>query len=402
MFNKMLRRLAIVVAVLLIAVGAWSYLRPVPAVAATAALPAEYPITGTAPNVPWPKVGSAAIGVSSLGLIATSGDVQPAPQASVAKVMTALVVLTDKPLAKGESGPALTITDQDVATYVADKADKQSVVEVRAGEQLTEQQALQALLIPSANNIAETLARWDAGSVSDFVVKMNKQGTDLHLTRTMFADPAGVSPQTVSTPADLIAMGMAAMHQDALAEIVNMPQAVLPVAGIVYNVDAVLGQSGIVGIKTGSGLNTGANFLFAATANVDGHQITMYGCLMGQTTLDSAFTGAKNLIGAMVSGLRVRPVILRDDVIGAYDTPWGAHTDLLAAVDVTLIEWPGMILRERLIAPTLVIEKPMPSQTPEGTFHITLGDYKLDVPLVTASALYPPGKTWRLFRIRLF
>jgi hypothetical protein len=44
----------------------------------------------------------------------------------------------------------------------------------------------------------------------------------------------------------------------------------------------------------------------------------------------------------------------------------------------------------------------MPSQTPEGTFHITLGDYKLDVPLVTASALYPPGKTWRLFRIRLF
>jgi D-alanyl-D-alanine carboxypeptidase (penicillin-binding protein 5/6) len=402
MFNRMLRRLAIVVAVLLLAGGAWSYLRPIPAVAATAALPAEYPITGTAPNVPWPKVGSAAIGVSSLGLIATSGDVQPAPQASVAKVMTALVVLTDKPLTKGESGPALTITDQDVATYVADKADKQSVVEVRAGEQLTEQQALQALLIPSANNIAETLARWDAGSVSDFVAKMNKGATDLHLTRTVFADPAGVSPQTVSTPADLIALGMAAMHQDALAEIVNMPQAVLPVAGIVYNVDAVLGQSGIVGIKTGSGLNTGANFLFAATANVDGHQITMYGCLMGQTTLDSAFTGAKNLIGAMVSGLRVRPVILRDDVIGAYDTPWGGHTDLLAAVDVTLIEWPGMILRERLIAPTLVIEKPMPSQTPEGTFHITLGDYKLDVPLVTASALYPPGKTWRLFRIRLF
>jgi D-alanyl-D-alanine carboxypeptidase (penicillin-binding protein 5/6) len=400
----MVRRLAVLLVVLLIAVGAWSYLRPIPAVAATAALPAEYPITGTAPSVPWPKVGSAAIAVSSLGLIATSGDVQPAPQASVAKVMTALVILADKPLAKGESGPALTISDQDVASYVADKADKQSVVEVRAGEQLTEQQALQALLIPSANNIAETLARWDSGSVAAFVVKMNQLAATLHppLTRTVFADPAGVSPQTVSTPADLIALGMEAMRQDALAEIVNMPQAVLPVAGIVYNVDAVLGQSGIVGIKTGSGLNTGANFLFAATANVDGHPITMYGCLMGQATLDSAFTGAKNLIGAMLSGLRVRPVILRDDVIGAYDTPWGGHTDLLAAVDVTLVEWPGMVLRERLIAPTLVIENPMARGTPEGTLHMTLGDYKLDVPLVTANALYPPGKTWRLFRIKLF
>lgn len=402
MFFWMFRRVALVLAVLLIAIGAWSYLRPIPAVSATGTLPAESTVTGTAPPLPWPKVGSAAIAVSGLGLIANSGEVQPAPEASIAKVMTALVVLTDKPLAKGQSGPALTITDQDVAFYTADKADKQSVVEVHAGEQLTELEALQALLIPSANNIAETLARWDAASLPAFVAKMNQQATALHLTRTVFADPAGVSTQTVSTPTELVALGRAAMQQDVFALIVNMAQATLPVAGVVYNVNSVLGESGIVGIKTGSGLNTGANFLFAATATVDSHPITMYGCVMGQPTLDLAFTAAKNLIGAMLSGLRVHPVLNRNDVVGAYDTAWGTHSDLLATVDVTLVEWPGMVLRERLSAPTLNIEQPMPSATREGTLHITLGDYQLDVPLVTANAMYPPGRTWRLFRIKLF
>jgi D-alanyl-D-alanine carboxypeptidase (penicillin-binding protein 5/6) len=398
----MLRRLALVLAILIVGIGGWAYLRPIPAVVAASSVPADSPITGTPPKVPWPNIGSAAIAVSGLGLIGTSGDVQPAPQASVAKVMTALVVLKDKPLSKGQDGPALTMSDQDVATYMADKADKQSVVEVRAGEQLTELEALEAVLIPSANNIAESIARWDAGSVAAFVDKMNQQAASLHLTRTVFSDPAGVSTQTVSTPTDLIALGVAAMQQEVLAQIVSMPQATLPVVGVVFNVNAVVGQSGIVGIKTGSGLNSGANFLFAASATVDGHPITMYGAVMGQPTLDIAFTVAKNLIGAMQSGLRVRPVLLRDDVVGAYDTPWGGHSDLLATVDVTLVEWPGMVLREKLTAKTLQVENPLASGTPEGNLHITLGDYQLDEAVITASALYPPGKTWRLFRIKLF
>ena len=202
-------------------------------------------------------------------MIATSGDVRPAPTASVAKVMTALVVLEDKPLTLGEAGPMLTITDADVATYKADAASKQSVVPVIAGEHLSEFAALEGLLIPSGNNIAETLARWDAGSVPGFVDKMNKRAAALNLKRTTFADPAGVSFQTVSTPADLLAMGVAAMQQPVFAQIVSLPQTTLPVAGTVYNVNAALGQSGIIGIKTGSGLDSGANFLFAATAMVD-------------------------------------------------------------------------------------------------------------------------------------
>jgi serine-type D-Ala-D-Ala carboxypeptidase (penicillin-binding protein 5/6) len=392
-------RIFLVIVALIAALLAWNYLRPVPVVAASSGLPVQTIIPGTAPTLPWPRAGAAAVGVSGLGAIAISGDAQPAPAASVAKVMTALVVLTDKPLTAGDAGPSITITDQDVQAYENDRAQQQSVVAVQVGEQLTEFQALEGMLIPSGNNIAETLARWDAGSVAAFVDKMNKRAVALGLSRTKFADPAGASAATVSTPSDLMSLGMAAMQLPVLAQVVKLPQAQLPVAGAVYNVDAVLGKDGIVGIKTGSGFNAGANFLFAASVTVNSRVITIYGCVMGEPTLAIAFSAARALIAAMQSALIVKQILARHQAVGAYDTAWGDHSDVLSVYDVTLVEWPGMVLRQRLDGKTLSIDKPIGPGAAAGSLHVTLGDYDLDVALVTGSGLYPAGRIWRITRL---
>jgi D-alanyl-D-alanine carboxypeptidase (penicillin-binding protein 5/6) len=45
---------------------------------------------------------------------------------------------------------------------------------VQLGEELSEYQALQALLLPSANNIAETLARWAFGSIDAYNAYANQ------------------------------------------------------------------------------------------------------------------------------------------------------------------------------------------------------------------------------------
>jgi D-alanyl-D-alanine carboxypeptidase (penicillin-binding protein 5/6) len=255
------------------------------------------------------------------------------------------------------------------------------------------------MLIPSGNNIAETLARWDAGSIPAFVAKMNQRAAALHLTRTTFADPAGVSAQTVSTPSDLVALGMVAMQQAALAQIVAEPQTTLPVAGTVYNVNSALGQSGIIGIKTGFDFSTGATFLFAASATIDGRPVTLFGCVMGQPTLAVAFDAAENLIGIMQSSLKMRPIVTHDDIAGAYDTAWGSHSNLLATQDVTMVAWPGMVLHETLQTPTLAVDVPVASGTQAGTMHVVLGGQQADVPLVTATTLDPPGFAWRVSRI---
>ena len=383
----------------LVALGAINYLRPVPATAAAALLPTTDRVPGTAPALPWPATGSAAVGVSGLGFIASSGNEQAIPAASVTKVMTALVALEDKPLKKGDDGPSLTITDADVQAYQSDLKDQQSVARVELGESLTELQLLEGMLIPSANNFAETLARWDAGSTDAFVARMNAKAAALHLTHTKFADVSGAAAGSVSTPTDLLSLGMTAMQNDVFAQVVGRAQADLPVAGTVINVNGELGKGGVIGIKTGSGLNSGANYLYAATATVDGHKITLYGCVMGQPTLAIAFSSAHTLIDAMTAVLHVRRVIARNQAIATFSTPWGDATDVIAQVDLDLSEWPGMIVRQRLDVKPIVFDHPLPAGALVGSEHVALGDYVEDIPVLTADPMYPPGRVWRLTRL---
>jgi serine-type D-Ala-D-Ala carboxypeptidase (penicillin-binding protein 5/6) len=383
----------------LVALGAVNYLRPIPSTAAVAQLPPTDQVPGTVPSLPWPAAGSAAVGVSGLGFIASSGNEQAIPAASVTKVMTALVLLDDKPLKKGENGPTVTINDADVLAYQSEVKD-QSTVKVQVGETLSELQLLQGMLIPSANNLAETLARWDAGSIDAFVAKMNTKAKSLKLTHTTFADVSGVSPSSVSTPTDLLKLGMLAMQSDVIAETVGRAQVDLPVAGTVYNVNHELGTGGIIGIKTGSGVQgAGANFLYAASVTIDSRKITIFGCVMGQPTLDIAFSSAHILVDAMSKVLHVRRVVARNQAVATFNTPWGDATDVIAQVDLDLTEWPGLIVRQRLDVNPIVFDHPVPRSTVVGSEHVVLGDYVEDVPLLTADPMYPPGRVWRLTRL---
>src|SRR5438105_13444337 len=206
----MWRRVGVVLLLIVVVASAFNYLRAIPAVAATHLLHSTEVVPGTAPALPWPSRGSAAVAISGLGFLGSSGNEQAIPAASVPKVMTALVVLEDSKLKKGETGADSTITDADIRSYEADLADMQSVVKVQAGEQLTLVQVLEGMLIPSGNNLAETAARWDAGSIDAFVAKMNKRAAELHLSHTTFADPSGAAASRVRTPPDLTPLGMVA------------------------------------------------------------------------------------------------------------------------------------------------------------------------------------------------
>ena len=147
--------------------------------------------------------------------------------------MTAYLVLRDHPLGPGEDGPTITLTAADVADTDRRRGRQESVVPVADGEQLTERQALQALLLPSANNIAAVLARWDAGSDDRFVARMNATARSLGMTHTRYTDPSGYDDATVSTAADQVRIVDRAMRLPVFASIVATPSATLPVAGTV-------------------------------------------------------------------------------------------------------------------------------------------------------------------------
>ena len=243
------------------------------------------------PSTVWPAQGQAAFVQTGQTQIHAGPNQHAAPIASVAKVMTAYLVLRDHPLRLGQDGPTITLSDADVADTDRRRRQRESVVSIAAGEQLTERQALQALLLPSANNIARALARWDDGSEDRFVARMNATARSLGMTHTRYTDPSGYDDATVSTAADQVRIVDRAMRLPTFASIVATPSATLPVAGTVHNTNALLGHNGFVGVKTGSDDAAGGCFAFRAIRWIDGKRTAITGVVLGQPGHDQIAAG---------------------------------------------------------------------------------------------------------------
>ncbi len=194
------------------------------------------------------QIGAGAV-VSSLGQ-------QPVPIASLTKVMTAYLVLRDP------HDVTVTVTDDDVADTERRAGQDESIVHVAAGETLTERQALIAILLPSANNVAAMLARASAGSQDAFVARMNDMAHVLGMRHTTYTDPSGFDEGTRSTADDQLILAQRAMQVPEFASLVALRSAELPVDGTVHNTDSLLGKDGFVGIKTGSDDAAGGCFMF--------------------------------------------------------------------------------------------------------------------------------------------
>jgi serine-type D-Ala-D-Ala carboxypeptidase (penicillin-binding protein 5/6) len=394
-------------AVVLVAAVVWvtvQLVRPVPPMDLIASAPAMRVLPGVPPRPDWPAGAQAAVGLPGTGLLGVHGGSQPVPIASLAKIMTAYLVLSDHPLAAGGAGPAITVTAADVAAYDSDLEQAQSVVPVVAGEKLTERQALEAMLIPSGNNIASLLARWDAGSQGAFRAEMNAEARSLGLRRTRYADVSGADPATVSTAADQFRLTLRALQVPAFRQIVAMPQVKLPVAGVAYNVNAALGHDGIVGVKTGSSSQAGGCLAFAATRTVAGSRVEIVGVVLGVTAtsaqpseLDGVISASENLLASIGADLEHAEVIQPGAILGTVSSTWAAGSAAVAATGVSVTAWPG--------TPVTVTVTPRPlahaiSQgQPVAQAIVTVGSEVSHVTLDATQAVPAPSVRWRLTRL---
>ncbi|MEU3456571.1 D-alanyl-D-alanine carboxypeptidase [Micromonospora sp. NPDC006766] len=387
-------------AAVLVAVAPLRHSLPAPTVTRT--VPASMVIPGTAPAIPWPKDGQAALMVEGVGSLGTSGGRKPVPIASVTKVMTAYVILTGHPLHRGEQGPKLTVSAQQAAAYPAELAREESLVPVVAGAVFTERQALQAVLLPSANNMARILAAWDAGSIEAFVAKMNDTAAALGMTNTHYTDPSGYDPGTVSTAVDQVTLAREAMKLPAFAEIVAQKEATLPVAGTVRNYNSLVGHDGVVGIKTGSTDEAGGCLVFAAVVKVAGRKLTVVGAVLGQpgadtpVQLDRVFRATRPLVRTAATAIGVHPVVRAGDQVATVRGPLGAGTTLNAAQDLTVVGWPGMRVRLDLDIPT--VPPRLPAEAEHGRVTaVAGGSAPVATALRTDVGLEPP-RTWERIR----
>lgn len=381
-----------------VVIAAIQYIQPLPALYPVNKLPA---ITPEAAKVSWPGNAQAAVGAVGYGVLASSGassaSVAPQPTASVAKLITALSVLKKYPLAIGQNGPIITLTAADVALYNQYVAEDGSVVPVAAGEQITEYQALQAMLLPSANNMADSLAIWAYGSLPDYVSAANQLVQTLGLTDTVVAgDASGFLPGTVSTPADLVKLGEAALANPVIASIASQPQANLPLAGTVYNVNSLLGQDGIDGIKTGNNDQDGGVFVFSAPLTIGSQTIEVIGAVMGAPNLSAALADAPALLDSAKAGFMAVTAVKAAAVVASYRLPWGGTVNAVASKNALLAVWGGRPVQSALALHA--IYAPLAAHSSVGSVSFTAGPQTVSTPAVLQQSIPAPPWWWRIIR----
>lgn len=365
------------------------FIAPMPTVKAT-----TVPLTVAVPAraaLAWPSTGQAAVGVNGQGVLLTNGEQKSVPIASVAKLVLALELLQKQPMQLNQPGGTLTITDADEQLYRDKIKQNQSVVPVKVGEQLTEYQALQALLLPSGNNIADSLANWAFGSVGTYLATANQQLATWGLTQTHLDDASGFSPLTVSSAHDLVLLGEKVLAEPVLAEIVKQSEVTLPVAGLEHNVNTLLGTSNIIGIKTGNTDQAGGCFLFAA-GNGDGPAIV--GAFLGLPKLADALAATTSLLKA--SGGNFAPIAIApaSSTVATYEVPWGKSITVVTKSAATIISPTNDPVTTSVTVPDL--SSPTSTNASVGSLHATVGTLKSDTSLVLSSPLQRPLFRWRL------
>ncbi|MER5530859.1 D-alanyl-D-alanine carboxypeptidase [Streptomyces sp. NPDC002677] len=392
------------VIVLLIIFAVVQTLRPLPQPTLDLTAKDTYAFDGSKADIPWPADGQAALDVQGIGSFGSSGDQKPVPIASVAKVMTAYIILRDHPLKSGAAGPKIKI---DQTAQDQSKAGQESTVDVTAGDSLTQREALEGILIASANNVARLLARWDAGSEKAFVAKMNTTAKKLGMTNTTYTDPSGLTDSTVSTAVDQVKLAKAAMSSEPSFREVAAMMSYDDYKGVNHgNWNQLVGHNDVVGIKTGTTTSALGNLVFAAKKDVNGETRTIIGAVLRQpasaasdnSILTAALNGGDKLIRAAQGALKSATIYKKGAVVGYVDDGLGGRTPVVATKDVTAVGWSGLKVKLTFQADDV----PHTAKAGTKVGALTVGDGSgsaVQVPVALQKDLAEPGFTSKLTRL---
>ncbi|MFD9539838.1 D-alanyl-D-alanine carboxypeptidase [Streptomyces sp. NPDC060022] len=378
--------------------------RPLPEPTLTLSADPTYTFGGEKLEMPWPEEGQGVVEVEGVGTIGSYGTEKTAPIASVAKIMTAYVILKDHPITGKQDGEQI-----EVDKTAGDEANRpqESTAPIKEGQKYTERQMLQLLMIPSGNNVARLLARWDATTVEAFVDKMNAAAKDLGMTKSTYTDPSGLESSTESTPADQLKLAKAVLQYDVFREIVNMPQADIPGIGkTIYNNNNILLEPGVSGIKTGSSTPAGGNLVWTADTVIDGKSRRIIGAVMGADadgTLDAklqrAIQSSLGLIRAAQKGVDSATVVKKGQVVGYVDNGLGGRTPVVSTKDLKAVGWGGLQVELELGDGGETLRHAAKAGTVVGEVTVGTGPGKVSAPVALQSEMTEPAFGDRLTRI---
>lgn len=270
------------------------------------------------------------------GEIIYSNNTEVQPTASTAKTILALMVMEAKPFNQGEQGETITITPELYEFYKYQLTNNGSNTAVQIGEEISEYDALAAALLPSSNNMADSLAVWAFGGLTEYKTfaeaKLKEWGIN---NTTIGSDASGLSPDTTSTANDLALIAQRLMQNPVLAEIVGLKEHEIPVAGTIKNTNKLLGEDGVIGVKTGYTGDAGYCLLTAYEMNE--HIITV--ASLGAETRDDSFSQSQQTIRELQEKFAETEIAKADDEVGYYESWWMGKVPIKLAEGGNAIAW---------------------------------------------------------------
>lgn len=381
--------------VVILAVGIMMYFRPLPAATVTLRLP---PLPEPAsPSISWPSTGEAAFGAVGYDLTLSSAQPRPVSTASMAKVITALCVLEKHPLKVGEMGPSITMTVDDVARMQQQLDQGGSNLRISQGEVLTQYQMLQALLLPSANNIADSLAVWAFGSLEQYQKFAQQYVKQHNMPQTQVGpDASGFETSTVSTTSDLTTLGKLALSNPVIMQIASTKSATFETAGTVYNTNKLLDGGVLSGLKTGMNNGNTGGFLFTSLIKKADRDIPVAGVVVNAGSSASAVAQAEQLVESISDDFEVITFASAKQVIGIAKTAWGTTAPITTTRDISLVRWRA----NKLWHTEQIAQTDATKAGQIGSLTVRTNGAKVMSPLVISKPAAPPSTLWRLTHLR--
>lgn len=358
-------------------------------------------ITYSTPSMPekkalaWPNYGQAAIATREYGVLETHGKIEKHPTASTAKLITMLALMEKKPFKLGASGETLLLDQSDVDLYSSYIARNGSNAPVQAGEKITQYQAMQAVLLVSSNNLADTLAIWAFGSLDAYRTYATDMVQRYGLKNTVIGrDASGLDPSTLSTAADLAIIAQKALAQPVIASIASQQTATIPVAGQIHNTNFLLGDDGVIGLKTGESVEAGGNFVLAGNQTMDGHTQQIIVVVMGADFSKVAQRDSYGLYLTARDNFKYEILVRKGQQVGVYRPAWSKQSyDAVSKEEIGAFIWPGMSVRP---AVQLDAAQPDSKTVKTGTVKLNVGPSSQESDITLVGPIDGPSPWWRV------
>lgn len=399
--RKAVRALVVLVGVFVIlAVGLYgpaTLVGPLPPAAAEVADPSGEASVTAAPTVPT-SGASAIVAGSDSPVLAAGGLTEAVPIGGTAKAITALVVLDAKPMDAGAQGETIPVTRDDYDSYVRYLAERARAVPFITGETWTQREMLQAMLLGSSNNHADSLARWAFGSMDAYLAAASTWLAANGLTSISLVDATGLDEGDVGTATDLARVSALAYANPAIAEIMSFTEARVTGNRGFDNLAAYAAAEGYRGLSRSYTDQAGVCFLFALDVTVSGAAegtapVTLYGAFLREPDWETLDAGLTALASSASTTLTQTPVVTEGQAFVTYTTAWGETAHGVAMATENRMLWVTSPLQYSVDAKQLSTGA---KGEQIGSVTVTTPDGDINVLLELDQRLGDPGPMWRL------